>query len=453
MLGVIYTVLAFILALAVLIIVHEFGHYWVAKTVGVKVLRFSIGFGKPLWSKYIGQDRTELVVAAIPLGGYVKMLDEMEGDVPEAQRHRAFNRQPILKRTAIVAAGPIFNFLFAIVAYWIVFMAGIDGIKPVIGKVAQGSIAEHAGFRNGDELLAIDGMEVRSWGQHRLYLFRKALDGAVVDFETLDVQGVKRAIRIDFAEIPIEDVDAAFIEKKLGLYGYLPEIRPIVGSVEGDPASSAGLLVDDEIVEVDGNQISDWTDLVQIISSNPGVDLRLTVKRADGLLSINITPAASEENGKTIGRINVRPKLPVVPERLHVKLRYNPFEALLHSTAQTWSMSILTLKMLYKMVKLEVSTKNISGPITIAQYAGYSAQIGIEQFLMFLAVVSISLGILNLLPIPILDGGHLLYYLIEAVKGSPVSENVMHWGQQIGLLVLIGIMVLAFYNDLTRLFQ
>ena len=453
MLGGIYTVLAFILALAVLIIVHEFGHYWVAKTVGVKVLRFSIGFGRPLWSRHIGQDRTELVVAAIPLGGYVKMLDEMEGDVPEAQRHRAFNRQSILKRTAIVAAGPIFNFLFAIVAYWIVFMVGVDGIKPVIGKVEQGSIAERAGLQRGDELLTIDGMEVRSWGQHRLYLFRKALDGSVVEFESLGTDGIKRAITIDFAEIPIADVDAAFIGKKLGLYGYFPEIGPIVGSVEGDPASAAGLLANDEIVEIDGKKINSWTELVEIVSGNPGVNMRFTVRRADRLLNIDITPTASEDGGRTIGRINIRPKLPVVPETLKVKIRYNPFQSLLHGVTQTWSMSILTLKMLYKMVKLEVSTKNISGPITIAQYAGYSAQIGIEQFLMFLAVVSISLGILNLLPIPILDGGHLLYYLIEAVKGSPVSENVMHWGQQIGLLVLIGIMVLAFYNDLTRLFQ
>jgi len=452
MLGVIYTILAFILALAVLIIVHEFGHYWVAKTVGVKVLRFSIGFGKPLWSKYIGQDRTELVVAAIPLGGYVKMLDEMEGDVPEAQRHRAFNRQSILKRTAIVAAGPIFNFLFAIVAYWIVFMAGIDGIKPVIGKVAQGSIAEHAGFRNGDELLTIDGMEVRSWGQHRLYLFRKALDGAVIDFETLDARGAKRAIRIDFAEIPIEDVDAGFIEKKLGLYGYIPE-GPIVGSVEGDPAAAAGLLANDMIVGIDGKKIGNWTELVDIVSTNPGTEMKFTVLRADHTININIIPVEMKQDGKMVGRINIRPKIPMVPDALLVKIRYNPVKALWHGTSQTWSMSILTLKMLYKMVKLEVSTKNISGPITIAQYAGYSAQIGIEQFLMFLAVVSISLGILNLLPIPILDGGHLLYYVIEAVKGSPVSENVMHWGQQIGLLVLIGIMVLAFYNDLTRLFQ
>jgi regulator of sigma E protease len=450
---ILYTIVAFLVALGILIVVHEFGHYWVAKRLGVKVLRFSIGFGRPLWIRRFGPDQTELVVAALPLGGYVKMLDESEGEVAEAEKHRAFNRQGLAVRAAVVVAGPLFNFLFAVIAYAVVFMVGIDGIAPVVGKVAPGSIAEQAGFQDGDVLLRFDDKDIVSWDHRRLYLFARALSRASVRVEVRDADGAVHTRVLDLSKVPLEKVDAGLLERGLGLYGYIPQILPVIGALEDGPALQAGLQVGDRIVDINGQPVKTWNDVVEGISPNPGKPLRITVDRAGERLQFDVTPAAADRDGRIVGQVKIRPSYAEIPAELKVRVRYGPFGALREGAVSTWTMSILTIKMLFKMLQLEVSTKNISGPITIAQYAGHSAKIGLDRFIMFLAVVSISLGVLNLLPIPVLDGGHLFYYCIEAIKGSPVSDRVMIWGQQFGILVLIGLMMLAFYNDFTRIFQ
>lgn len=453
MIDALFFVVAFVAAIGILIVVHEFGHFWVAKTLGVKVLRFSIGFGKPLWSRRVGRDRMELVVAAVPLGGYVKMLDETEGKVAKRELKRAFNRQPILGRTAIVMAGPLFNFLFAILAYWVIFMAGVDGIKPVVGKVVERSIAAHAGFQPGDELIAMDGKDVASWDHRRLYLFQKALDQESVSVEVRDREGRLLTRVLDLRDFPAHDVNAALIERGIGLSPYFPVVPPVVGAIEPGPAAHAGLQIGDRITAIDGQPVISWNEMASIIGKSAGREITMVVQRGDLTQRMVVTPDAVDRDGATVGRINIRPREADFLDDIRVKVRLGPLAAFGAGVENTWSMSWLTLKMLYKMLKLEVSSRNISGPITIAQYAGYSAKVGFTQFLMFLAVISISLGVLNLLPIPILDGGHLLYYVIEAIKGSPVSERVMIWGQQIGVVVLASLMLLAFYNDLTRLFE
>jgi len=448
-----YYVGAFVVALGILIAVHEFGHFWIARRLGVKVLRFSIGFGKPLWSRRVGKDRMELAIGAFPLGGYVKMLDETEGEVPPQELHRAFNRQKTWKRMAIVVAGPMFNFLFAILAYWAVYMIGVDGIKPVVGKVTESSIAQQAGFRAGDTILSIDGKEVQSWDQRRLYLFQRALDRARVNVEVRDAQGKVESRQLDLSNLPVQEVNASLLERGIGLIGFFPEPLPVIGAMEPGPAARAGMKIGDRLVEVNGEPVPSWERLVEAISKSPGKPVRVTVEREGARHDFEVTPDAVEQDGQTIGRINIRPRFTDIPDEMRVKVRFGVAEALTEGARNTWSMSVLTLEMLYRMLKLEVSTRNISGPITIAQYAGYSAKVGVEQFVLFLAVISISLGVLNLLPIPVLDGGHLMYYIIESIKGSPLSERTMMLGQQVGVALLGGLMMLAFYNDLTRIFR
>ena len=453
MINFLYYAAAFIIALGILITAHEFGHFWVARRLGVKVLRFSIGFGKPLWSRRIGADRMELAIGAFPLGGYVKMLDENEGEVPSHEVHRAFNRQKTWKRMAIVVAGPLFNFLFAIVAYWGAYMIGVDGVKPVVGEVVEGSIAAQAGFHAGDVILSIDGKKVQSWDQRRLYLFQRALDHAHVEMEVRDAQGRVVSHDLDLSHLPVRDVNASLLERGIGLIGYIPEPLPVIGSLEPGPAERAGMKVGDRVVDINGERVQSWEDLVNLVSPNPGKPIRITVDRDGTRMVFDVTPDKVEQDGRMLGRIDIRPQFSELPEDMRVKVRYGVVGALTEGIHNTWSMSVLTVEMLYRMLKLQVSARNISGPITIAQYAGYSAKVGVVQYVLFLAVISISLGVLNLLPIPVLDGGHLMYYIIETVKGSPLPERVLLVGQQVGVALLVGLMVLAFYNDLTRIFH
>lgn len=442
---------AFVVALGILIVVHEFGHYWVAKRVGVKVLRFSVGFGRPIWRRRWGKDQTEFVVSAIPLGGYVRMLGEDDDDYSPDEAHRAFSQKSLPKRMAVVIAGPLFNLAFAVFAFWLVYLIGMEGIRPVVGKVAPQSIAEAAGFSSGDELLEIDGRPVQTWGQHRMYIFRRALDRTELTFTVRTTSGEELQRYIDLSRIPIKDIDAGLIARGIGLYVYVPELPAILGKIETGPAAAAGLESGDLILKVEQVSVNNWHEFASRIRDRPGQVTRLVVKRSDRELEFSVTPAARKIDDKTIGLIGVRPEFPGLPDEMKAVVRFGPLKSLFVAAEQTWTMSVLTLEMLYRMLKLEISSRNISGPLTIAQAAGYSAQLGIDRFLMFLALVSISLGVINLLPIPVLDGGHLLYYVFEAVRGKPLSETIQAWGQQIGIILLVGLMVLAFYNDITRI--
>jgi len=446
-----FQALAFVVAIGALIVVHEFGHFWVARSLGIKVLRFSVGFGKPLWTRRFGVDRTEFVIAALPLGGYVKMLDEREGEVPRAEQARAFNRQSVSKRIAVVVAGPLFNFLFALLAFWMVYLGGVDGIRPVIGRVMDGSIAQRAGLKAGQELLAIDGMRVQSWDQRRIYLFERALARAAVTIETRDSNGMTSSHELDLSTIPISHVNSSLVERGIGLVGYLPPQLPIIGALQEGPAKRAGVQVGDRLLSIDGDPIPSWEWLAKRVNEHPGEPLRFKLDRDGKQISLTITPEKVEHNGRTIGRIFIYPKFGEIPPDMRVTVRFGPLEGLGEGVRHVWTSSRVIVEMLYEMLRLEASTSNISGPITIAQYAGYSARIGVDQFTLFLVAISISLGVLNLLPIPVLDGGHLLYYVVEGVKGSPLSERTMLIGQQVGIAILMGLMALAFYNDIVRL--
>ncbi len=449
-----YSVVGFAVAIGILVAVHEFGHFWVARRLGVKVLRFSIGFGRPLWSRRAGADNTEYVIAAIPLGGYVKMLDETDGEVAEAERHRAFNRQGLAVRSAVVLAGPFFNFLFAAAAYWLVFVVGVAGIRPVVGAVEEGSLAARSGIAPGDEIVSVDGRQNTTWDEHRLYLFNKALQGAVVNLGVQRPDGTVQETALDLGQIATGQIDARLLENGLGLRGYVPPLPPVIGrTLEGSPSDRAGLRAGDRIVALDGRPVETWPEVVEWIVARPGQPVRFGIERGAERLELSIVPEPVEVGEQVVGRIGAEREPVEWPAAMQVQLSYGPAQAIWRGVESTWIMSSLTVRMLIKMVQLEVSSKNISGPLTIAQYAGHTARVGFDRFVLFLAVVSISLGILNLLPIPVLDGGHLLYYLAEAVTGRPLPDSVLMWGQQIGILLLIGLMSLAFYNDIVRLLQ
>lgn len=450
-----YSILSFVLAIGVLVTVHEFGHYWVARRLGVKVLRFSIGFGRPLWLKRAGQDNTEYVIAAVPLGGYVKMLDEREGEVSEEELPRAFNRKPLWVRFAVVFAGPLFNFLFAIIAYWAVFVMGINGLKPLVGEVATDSVAARAGLEPGQEITAVDERDTRTWEAVIQAVLGKALDTNAMILAVVDGEGRSQRLTLDLRDVSLDDLTQGKFFQTLGAQPVRPSVPPVIGRVEPDGAGArSGLMVGDLIVSADGEAIPDWVTWVAYVRGHPEQQIRTEISRNDNRLFLVLRPDAVDdgENG-AIGRIGAAVQAPTDGlNEFYVREQYPPFSALGQAAAKTYDMTLLTLRMLWKMLLLEVSVENLSGPISIAQYAGYSAQIGITRYLEFLAIVSISLGILNLLPIPVLDGGHLLYYFVELFKGRPVSEETQALGQRLGIAMLFGLMGLAFYNDLARLF-
>jgi regulator of sigma E protease len=437
------TAAAFVVALGTLIVVHEFGHYLIARWAGVKVLRFSVGFGRALYTRRLGRDQTEWVVAAFPLGGYVKMLDEREGEVPQAELHRAFNRQSVFKRFAIVLAGPVANFILAIFVYWLLFMHGVPGSRPVVDPPAGGTPAAVAGFHSGDTITAIGDGPVRTWEEVRLALLKAAVAHRAVEIEVRTDDGKFELRKLDLSGIRPEQVNSDFLDA-VGLLPLKGGVRPVVETVlPGSVAEHAGLRPGDRIVAVGGTPTTTWEQLVKAIRANPGVPTQLSVRKASGeQATVTVTPESAKENGQTIGRIGVGP---------FINVQYGPASALWHAAKKTWDMSAFTLEMLGRMVIGEVSLKNLSGPLTIADYAGQSAQMGWMAYVSFIAVISISLGVLNLLPVPVLDGGHLMYYMAEIIRGRPVSDRALEIGQRIGMVVLFSLMAFAIYNDIYRL--
>ena len=381
------------------------------------------------------------------------MLDENEGEVAPHELHRAFNRQRLAKRTAIVLAGPGFNFLFAILAYWVVFMTGVPGLKPVIGRVAPNSPAAAAGIKVGDQILQINGRRIQSMGQDRLYLFQQALDHGRLALVVKTPQGQRQKLWLNLGHVKAAALGNGRLSAVLGLYGWQPVFLPRIGEVIAHtPAARAGLKVGDLITRINGRTMKNWIEVAKTIRAHASQPLKFVISRDGRTRQLIITPKAVKVGGKEIGQIGVAVKVPRLPPSLRVVVRLGPWHALTQAVSDTWLMSRLTVEMLGKMLLLQISPKSISGPLTIAQYAGYSVQVGFASFLMFLGVVSISLGVLNLMPVPVLDGGHILFYFIEWLKGSPVSEQVVGWGQRVGVSLLLGLMMLAFYNDLTRIF-
>jgi len=447
-----YYLAAFALVLGVLIVVHEFGHYIVARCVGVKVLRFSVGFGRALWSRRIGRDGTEWAIGAFPLGGYVKMLDEREGPVAPEELHRSFNRQSVWRRMAIVAAGPVANLILAVVLYWGLFWHGVEELKPVFGTPVAASPAASAGFENGERALKVGGDFVQTWQDMRWVLLRTAVNQDSVEFEVINPRQEIAIRRLDVSLARADGWKGDALDK-LGLRFFQSNSPPVVGEITpGSAAAATDLRPGDVIVAIDQKPIATGADVVGIVRVSAGKTLSFTVKRADKPLEISIAPVAEEKDGQKIGRIGALIKEGGFErDELMVTVRYGPFSSFGKAVTETWDQSAFSLVMFGKMITGEVSWRNISGPVTIADYAGRSAKLGLNYYLKFMALVSISLAVLNLLPIPILDGGHLLYYLVEIVKRGPLSERSMEIGQQIGLALLLMLMVFAFYNDINRL--
>ncbi len=455
MITVISSVFFFILALGVLIAFHEYGHFWVARKLGVKVLRFSIGFGRPLWKTTRGADETEYVIAAIPLGGYVRMLDEREAEVDPRERHRAFNVQSLGTRVAIVAAGPIFNFLLAIAAYWLIFVIGVTGVKPIVGEISPHTLAAQGGFEQGDRIVMVNEEPTATWQNVVLVLLDESLnEDAIVSVSVEDASGEARKRTLDMSGVQ-QELEGGNLLETLGLEPLRPRIPAVVESVASDgAAASAGIIAGDRIVSADGTVMQDWGQWVAYVRARPGKSIDVEVERGDELLVMQVVPTSREDNDEVVGYIGAMVAVPEdFADEFRSVQRYSPVQAVGVAMVKTWDMSVLTLRMLVNMVFGEVSLSNISGPISIAKYAGHSASAGLVTFLTFLAIVSISLGVLNLLPIPLLDGGHLLFYAIEFFKGSPLSDEAQMLGQRIGVALLAMLMVVAIYNDIANLFH
>ena len=447
-----YTILITLGTLAVLVAVHEYGHFWVARKCGVKVLRFSIGFGKSLGSWRDSQG-TEYSVAAIPLGGYVKMLDEREGEVPEELLEQAFNRKPVLQRIAVVAAGPLANLALAVVAYWFLFMSGETGYAPVIGAVEAGSVADVAGLEPGQEIVAVDGEETPTWQALSFALLDRIGDTGTISF-AVKYRGSDMVYESEAAiDRWLSEQEEPDLFGGLGLSMYVPEVPPVVDTiVEGGPAERTGLQPGDRILTADGVPMEKWMDWVEHVRARPGEAIVLEYERSGSLYTGEIVPERiTDDSGAVFGRVGVSVAIPQMPEELVRKFNRGPIEAAGAAVVRTWDLVGFTLNSIKKMIMGLISPKNLSGPITIAKVASASAKSGLESYIGFLALLSVSLGVLNLLPIPVLDGGHLLFYTIELLAGRPVPEKIQALGYQVGLFLVLGMMMLALYNDFTRL--
>jgi regulator of sigma E protease len=445
---------AFLVAIAVLVAVHEWGHYIVARLMGVKVLRFSIGFGRPLWTRRTGPDQTEYCLSAIPIGGYVKLLDERDCEVAPAELDRAFNRKPIPARIAILVAGPGLNFIFAILAYWCLFMIGVPGTKPIIGNIIEPSIAADAGLMGGDQIVEVGDRAVATWEGAVLAMLRELLAEGDIVMRVEGKDGSERAAILDTAGKASDLTEPGRLFTGLGIETWSPDLPPVIDTLTPNgSAAKAGFLPGDQVLEAGGEAITSWPAWVEFVRARPLEQVPVSVLRNNERFDLELLIGEVTEGEETIGRIGASVK---IPDDLYNEMRaeqaYNPVAAFSVAVSKTWEMTGLTVRMVASMFTGDVSVKNISGPINIAQYAGISASIGFAPFLNFLAIVSISLGILNLLPIPMLDGGQIVYQLVEGATGAPLSERFQMIGQQVGIVFLLMLMSFAFYNDLSRIF-
>ncbi|WP_312839774.1 sigma E protease regulator RseP [Pantoea piersonii] len=449
MLSILWSFVAFIVALGVLITVHEFGHFWVARRCGVRVERFSIGFGKALWQRRDRQG-TEYVIALIPLGGYVKMLDERVESVPAELRHQAFNNKTIWQRASIIAAGPVANFIFAIFAYWVVFIHGVPGVRPVVGEIVNGSVAAEAQIASGMELKAVDGIETPDWDAVRMALIGKIGDAHTVLTVSRFGEEATQQKDVDLRNWQFEP-DKEDPVVALGIRPRGPQIETTLAEVQAkSPASVAGLQAGDRIVKVDGQPLTQWPTFVTQVRDNPGKNMALEIDRGGETVQLTLTPEA-RPGAKAEGFAGVIPRVIPLPEAYKTVRQYGAFDAIGEASAKTWQLMKLTVSMLGKLITGDVKLNNLSGPISIAQGAGLSAEYGMIYYLMFLALISVNLGIINLFPLPVLDGGHLLFLAIEKIKGGPVSERVQDFSYRIGSILLVLLMGLALFNDFSRL--
>jgi len=451
MMNILWSLAAFIVALGVLITVHEFGHFWVARRCGVYVQRFSVGFGRTLWRR-TDKHGTEYVLAVIPLGGYVKMLDERNETVPDELRHQSFNSKTVWQRAAIISAGPIANFIFAVFTYWLVFIIGVPAVRPVVGEVTPQSIAAQSNISPGMELKSIDGIETPDWDSVRLSLI-----GEIGNNQT--TLGVSQFGASEVVEKKLDLTQWRFDPEKqdpvvaLGIIPRGPQIESVLAEVQTDSAAQkAGLQAGDRIVKVDGQVLANWRTFAMQVRDNPGKPIALEVERAGSSVDITLTPdTKSVGKGKEQGFAGVVPKVIPLPDEYKTIRQYGPFVAFYEAGDKTWQLMKLTVNMLGKLITGDVKLNNLSGPISIAQGAGMSAEYGLVYYLMFLALISVNLGIVNLFPLPVLDGGHLVFLAIEKLKGGPVSERVQNFSYRIGAIVLVMVMGLALFNDFSRL--
>lgn len=452
MTGILWNFISFIIALGILVAVHEFGHFWVARRCGVKVEKFSIGFGKSIWSK-VGKDGTEYSISLIPLGGYVKMLDGRVDDVPEDQQAFAFDRKPLWKRSAIVAAGPAFNFLFAIFAYWLVFIIGVPAVKPVVGQVTPYSIAAQAGLEPGMELKAVSGVKTADWESVNMGLIRHIGDSQLtLTVAPADGVGVEET-KVLYLDEWNFDPETQSAMSALGFIPFTPEITARLTNVgEGSAGERAGLLVGDTLVSIDGRAVESWQQVVETIQASPNRALALKVERDGQSVDVSLTPdSRALSDQRVIGFAGIAPEVAEWPQSYRFDLQFGVFESVGKAIEKSGQVITLTISMLKKLIVGDVGLNNLSGPISIAKGAGTTADYGLVYFLGFLALISVNLGIINLVPLPMLDGGHLLFFAIEAIIRRPVPEKVQEMGYRIGGAIIFSLMAVAIFNDFARL--
>ncbi len=456
MIDILWNTASFIVALGVLVTIHEYGHFWVARKLDVKVLRFSVGFGKALWSK-VAKDGTEYIIATIPLGGYVKMLDEREGEVAPEEKHLAFNNKSVGKRIAIVAAGPVANFLLAIFVYWWMFVIGVPAVKPYLGDVQEQSIAAEAGLEKGDEIISIDGKAVGNWQEVNHAIVRRLGENNTIDISVRHPdESLIRQYSLKLANWHVDPIRPDPLDS-LGLTPWVPKFPPVLGDVlpEG-AAKKAGLEKGDRILSINEQSIKQWSDIGTTISEHPQTVFNFKIQRAEEYLQFSVKTGSREIQGKEQGYLGVgRPDLPEEQhsqlENMRYRQQYGVFQAVGKGIDKTWEITLLSFRIIGKIFNGEVSPKNLSGPISIAKGAGAYASYGFVFFLGFLGMISVNLGIINLLPIPVLDGGHLLYYILELVRGKPIPEAAQEIGYRIGMFLVLSLMIFSIVNDFSRL--